>query len=139
MKLSARLLICSVMAACAALSAQQPAKTTQPAAQQQVVYHPVFRTNLDPALFENPAEAILLFKNRETVISKLLAERKKIITTDRRAKELHQQIMKLNRELAVLMENKRAVRDLNRELQAIDTKINTLKLKNKNTKQGNKK
>ena len=138
MKLSARLLICSVMAACAALVAQQPAKT-QPATPQQVVYHPVFRTNLDPALFENPAEAILLFKNRETVISKLLAERKKIITTDRRAKELHQQIMKLNRELAVLMENKRAVRDLNRELQAIDTKINTLKLKNKNTKQGNKK
>jgi hypothetical protein len=138
MKLSARLLIGSVMAACAALSAQQPAKTAQPAA-QQVVYHPVFRTNLDPALFENPAEAILLFKNRETVISNLLAERKKIITSDRRAKELHQQIMKLNRELAVLMENKRAVRDLNRELQAIDTKINTLKLKNKNTKQGNKK
>jgi hypothetical protein len=137
MKLSARLLICSVMAACTALTAQQPAKTKP--ATSQVVYHPVFRTNLDPALFENPAEAILLFKSRENIISKLLAERKKIITTDRRAKELHQQIMKLNRELAVLMENKRAVRDLNRELQAIDTKINTLKMKKKNTKQGNKK
>ncbi|MBR2425280.1 MAG: hypothetical protein IKB16_00925 [Lentisphaeria bacterium] len=125
--------VCMMLAACPVLMAQQA---------QPVVYHPMFRTNLDPAKYENPASAILLFQSRENVIRKMLAERQKILATDRRAKALHDKIMKLNKELAVLMENKRAVRDLTRELQLIDRKISVLPLKKNNqttTKQGNKK
>ena len=72
----------------------------------------------------------------------MLAERSKILKNDRRAKELHEKILNLNKELAVLMENKRAIRDLTRELQQIDKQINAMPLKKKNqitTKQGNKK
>lgn len=141
MKYSVCLLVCAVLSACASLAAQQPKNAKKPAA-PQIVFNPMFQTNLKPDKFEDPGAAAKLVKDRENVIRKLLAERRKIITTDRRAKELHQQIMKLNKELAVLMENKRAVRDLNRQLKTIDTKIKALKLKktnHKNTKQGNKK
>ena len=83
-----------------------------------------------------------LIQKREAVIRKMLAERSKILKNDRRAKELHEKILNLNKELAVLMENKRAIRDLTRELQQIDKQINAMPLKKKNqitTKQGNKK
>ena len=97
---------------------------------------------LDPEKFENKDAVTPLIQKREAVIRKMLAERSKILKNDRRAKELHEKILNLNKELAVLMENKRAIRDLTRELQQIDKQINAMPLKKKNqitTKQGNKK
>ena len=136
MKFSIPVLICATaFSVCPILTAQQ-----QKASAPQ--YHPVFKSNLDPEKFENKDAVTPLIQKREAVIRKMLAERSKILKNDRRAKELHEKILNLNKELAVLMENKRAIRDLTRELQQIDKQINAMPLKKKNqitTKQGNKK
>lgn len=125
----ARFLTAGVMLFAVSLSAAEKQQPAAPAKPVPPPYKPVFRTNLNPVLFEDQVQASELIKQREALIQKLIAERQRILQTDQQAKRLHAEIMANYKKLAVIMENKRAIRDLDRELRLLDSKIEKLPLK----------
>lgn len=109
----------------AAKPAPAPAAPAQPVF-SEVLFRPIFRAKQDPRTFADPAHAAELFLAREKLIQNLLAERRRILTTDPKAREIHAQIMELNKQLAVVLESKRSVRELTRDLMLVDARINAL-------------
>ena len=114
-------------------SSPAPNKKTESAAPQtvypNVLFQPLLRAKQDPETFADPARAAELFLAREKLIQDLLAERRRILMSDPKARELHAQIMELNKQLAVVLESKRAVREITRDLMLLDTRINALERK----------
>ena len=113
----------------AAKPAAAPAKPAPAPAQpvfSEVLFRPLLRAKQDPRIFADPAHAAELFLAREKLIQDLLRERRRILTTDPKARELHAQIMELNKKLAVVLESKRSVRELTRDLMLVDARINAL-------------
>ena len=95
----------------------------------EVLFRPIFRAKQNPQAFADPVHAAELFLAREKLIQNLLAERRRILTADPKARELHAQIMELNKQLAVVLESKRSVRELTRDLMLVDARINALERK----------
>ena len=106
--------------------AEEPVPAPSEPVYPTVLFQPIFRAKLDPATFVDPARAAELFLAREKLIQDLLSERRRILTTDPKARELHTKILELNKQLAVVLESKRAVRELSRDLMLIDARINAL-------------
>ena len=102
-----------------------PAKPIYP----EESFRPVFRAKQDPADFADPVRAAELFQAREQLIQSLLSERRRILIVDPKAREIHDKIIELNKQLAVVLESKRAVRELSRDLMLIDARINALERK----------
>lgn len=120
---------------------QPPAEAAAPAAKKkapdaaaqpiypEIIFSPLLRAKQDPETFADPAHAAELFLAREKLIQDLLKERRRILTTDPKAREIHAQIMELNKQLAAVLEGKRAVREITRDLMLVDARINALKRK----------
>ncbi|MBO4491620.1 MAG: hypothetical protein J5944_09700, partial [Lentisphaeria bacterium] len=120
---------------------QPPTEAAAPAAKKKVseavpqpvypeiIFSPLLRAKQDPETFADPARAAELFLAREKLIQNLLTERRRILTSDPKAREIHAQIMELNKQLAAVLEGKRAVREITRDLMLVDARINALKRK----------
>ena len=120
-----------------AAEAQEKSAAPAPAAKKpvaepvftDVIFRPLLRAKQDPAAFADPVHAAELFQAREKLIQDLLSERRRILTTDPKARELHARILELNKQLAVVLESKRAVRELTRDLMLVDSRIDSLERK----------
>lgn len=95
----------------------------------EVLFRPILRAKENPDTFADPARAAELFLTREQLIQNLLMERRRILTSDPKAREIHAKIVELNKQLAVVLESKRAVRELTRDLMLIDARIDSLERK----------
>ena len=115
-------------AAPAAKKKVSDASSSQPV-YPEIIFSPLLRAKQDPETFADPARAAELFLAREKLIQNLLTERRRILTSDPKAREIHAQIMELNKQLAAVLEGKRAVREITRDLMLVDARINALKRK----------
>lgn len=106
----------------------KPAATVQPV-YPEVLFRPLLRAKQSPNNFADPARAAELFLAREKLIQNLLLERRRILTADPKAREIHAKIMELNKQLAVVLESKRSVRELSRDLMLVDARIDALERK----------
>ena len=80
-----------------------------------------------PSEFADQEKAADLLKRRAEVAQKLQNERKRIMKEDAKAKELYDEIMRLNRQLASLLEAKKSMIELNSQLLELDSAISKLK------------
>jgi len=64
-------------------------------------------------MFQNESKAKDLIDKRNSLVHKIFQTRKDIISTDEKAKALHEQMMKIAKELSFLVENKKVMRNLN--------------------------
>ena len=93
--------------------------------------HPLYRADVSavaalPLSWETLRDRSLLISGATGLIGRLLTDRQRILSTDPKAKELHQEILKKNQELAALLESKRAIREMSHELLLIDARIQAL-------------
>ena len=87
------------------------------------------RQKLDPADYEDKANAEKLIRERKELIEKMQNTRMELIRKDPKLKRLHEQIAALYRELAIELESKREMLILNSDLKRIDSAIDSLKKK----------
>ncbi len=138
-----RILTLLCCTAAAVLSAQEtvidqsvppaPFPETDPAMTAEAVKTPrpytyvkVFRSNADPELYAEPADAADLFKQRDKLVLELHETKRRIIRTDIKAKELQQQITKLVNELTLHLESRETVKEINVKLKALDKQLDEL-------------
>lgn len=94
----------------------------------------LYRSNADPELYAEPADAADLFKKREALVKKLHDTKRQIIRSDRRAAKIQREMQTLLKELTVILESREAVKEINAELKAVDAKLDVLPKKNAETK-----
>ena len=114
----------------AATPAAQPAAETaaKPAETKPVsVLTSIYRTYPDPSAFAEPEKAESLIKRHAALVQKIHDERKRLLQEDTRAKALREEITRLNRELASLLEDKKTMIELNSQLNDLDIAISRLK------------
>ena len=115
----------------AATPAAKPAATATPAANTAKpagsVLTSIYSADRAPSEFAEPDKAADLLKRRAETAQKLQNERKRIIKEDAKAKELYDEIMRLNRQLASLLEAKKSMIELNSQLLELDSAISKLK------------
>jgi len=111
-----------------------PAATTtaKPAAATTVkpagsVLTSIYSANRAPSEFAEPDKAADLINRRAELAQKIQNERKRILKEDAKAKELYDEIMRLNRQLASLLEAKKSMIELNSQLLELDSAISKLK------------
>lgn len=109
----------------------KPAATAAPAATTAKpagsVLTSIYSTNRAPSEFAEPDKAADLLKRRAELAQKIQNERKRILKEDAKAKELYDEIMRLNRQLASLLEAKKSMIELNSQLLELDSAISKLK------------
>ena len=108
----------------AATTATPAANTAKPAGS---VLTSIYSADRAPSEFAEPDKAADLLKRRAETAQKLQNERKRIIKADAKAKELYEEIMRLNRQLASLLEAKKSMIELNSQLLERDSAISKLK------------
>ena len=114
----------------AATPAAQPAAATaaKPAETKPVsVLTSIYRTYPDPSAFAEPEKAESLIKRHAALVQKIHDERKRLLQEDTKAKALREEITRLNRELASLLETKKTMIELNSQLNDLDIAISRLK------------
>ena len=114
----------------AATPAAQPAAATaaKPAGTKPVsVLTSIYRTYPDPSAFAEPEKAESLIKRHAALVQKIHDERKRLLQEDTKAKALREEITRLNRELASLLEDKKTMIELNSQLNDLDIAISRLK------------
>ena len=87
----------------------------------------IYSANRAPSEFAEPDKAADLLKRRAELAQKIQNERKRILKEDAKAKELYDEIMRLNRQLASLLEAKKSMIELNSQLLELDSAISKLK------------
>jgi len=87
----------------------------------------IYRTYPDPSAFAEPEKAESLIKRHATLVQKIQDERKRLLQEDTKAKALREEITRLNRELASLLETKKSMIELNSQLTDLDIAISRLK------------
>ena len=87
----------------------------------------IYSANHAPSEFADQEKAADLLKRRTELAQKIQNERKRIIKEDVKAKELYDEIMRLNRQLASLLEAKKSMIELNSQLLELDSAISKLK------------
>lgn len=109
----------------------KPAATAAPAATTAKptgsVLTSIYSANRAPSEFAEPDKAADLLKRRAELAQKIQNERKRILKEDAKAKELYDEIMRLNRQLASLLEAKKSMIELNSQLLELDSAISKLK------------
>ncbi len=108
-----------------AATATKPAATT--AKPTGSVLTSIYSANRAPSEFAEPDKAADLLKRRAEIAQKIQNERKRILKEDAKAKELYDEIMRLNRQLASLLEAKKSMIELNSQLLELDSAISKLK------------
>ena len=108
-----------------AATATKPAATT--AEPTGSVLTSIYSANRAPSEFAEPDKAADLLKRRAELAQKIQNERKRILKEDAKAKELYDEIMRLNRQLASLLEAKKSMIELNSQLLELDSAISKLK------------
>ena len=114
----------------AAQPVAQPAAATaaKPAETKPVsVLTSIYRTYPDPSAFAEPEKAESLIKRHAALVQKIHDERKRLLQEDTKAKALREEITRLNRELASLLETKKTMIELNSQLNDLDIAISRLK------------
>ena len=108
---------------------EKPAGTAKPAATPAAgtVLTSIYTANRAPSEFADQEKAADLLKRRAELAQKLQNERKRIMKEDAKAKELYDEIMRLNRQLASLLEAKKSMIELNSQLLELDSAISKLK------------
>ena len=124
--------VVSAAAKPAATPAAKPAETAKPAAATTAppvgtVLTSIYTANRAPSEFADQEKAADLLKRRAELAQKLQNERKRIMKEDAKAKELYDEIMRLNRQLASLLEAKKSMIELNSQLLELDSAISKLK------------
>ncbi|MBR2963176.1 MAG: hypothetical protein IKC53_03095 [Lentisphaeria bacterium] len=124
--------VVSAAAKPAATLAAKPAETAKPAAATTAspagtVLTSIYTANRAPSEFADQEKAADLLKRRAELAQKLQNERKRIMKEDAKAKELYDEIMRLNRQLASLLEAKKSMIELNSQLLELDSAISKLK------------
>ncbi len=104
-------------------AAEEKAKTELPPSPGTI------RTDLKAGDFPNREEAEKLLDARSRLLEKMRAERIQIIREDKEARELREELMKLHRRLAILVDSKPAMKALNAELGEIDAALTELSRK----------
>ena len=114
-----------------ATQAAKPAETAKPAATTAKpvgsVLTSIYSANHDPSEFADQEKAADLIKRRAELAQKIQNERKRILKEDAKAKELYDEIMRLNRQLSSLLEAKKSMIELNSQLLELDSAISKLK------------
>ncbi len=87
----------------------------------------IYSANRTPSEFAEPDKAADLINRRAELAQKIQNERKRILKEDDKAKELYEEIMRLNRQLASLLEAKKSMIELNSQLLELDSAISKLK------------
>ena len=87
----------------------------------------IYSTNRAPSEFADQEKAADLLRRRAELAQKIQNERKRILKEDAKAKELYDEIMRLNRQLASLLEAKKSMIELNSQLLELDSAISKLK------------
>ena len=87
----------------------------------------IYRTYPDPSAFAEPEKAESLIKRHAALVQKIHDERKRLLQEDTKAKALREEITRLNRELASLLEDKKTMIELNSQLNDLDIAISRLK------------
>ena len=108
-----------------AATATKPAATT--AKPTGSVLTSIYSADRAPSEFAEPDKAADLLKRRAELAQKIQNERKRILKEDAKAKELYDEIMRLNRQLASLLEAKKSMIELNSQLLELDSAISKLK------------
>lgn len=106
----------------AAANAAKPAETSPIS-----VLTSIYRTYPDPSAFAEPEKAESLIKRHAALVQKIQDERKRLLQEDTKAKALREEITRLNRELASLLETKKTMIELNSQLNDLDIAISRLK------------
>ena len=121
--------VVSAAAKPATTPAEKPAGTAKPAATPPAgtVLTSIYTANRAPSEFADQEKAADLLKRRAEIAQKLQNERKRILKEDAKAKELYDEIMRLNRQLASLLEAKKSMIELNSQLLELDSAISKLK------------
>lgn len=100
-----------------------------PDAVSRPVFTPSLRDNLQAGQFQDEKKAADLIEQREMTILKMHQTRKYILNNDSQAKELYKQMMEIAERLTVIIENKKVMRDLNKQLKSLDNQIAELPVK----------
>ena len=108
----------------AATTAKPAATAAKPAGS---VLTSIYSANRAPSEFADQEKAADLLKRRAELAQKIQNERKRILKEDAKAKELYDEIMRLNRQLASLLEAKKSMIELNSQLLELDSAISKLK------------
>ena len=106
------------------VTATPAATTAKPAGS---VLTSIYSTNRAPSEFADQEKAADLIKRRAEIAQKIQNERKRILKEDAKAQELYDEIMRLNRQLASLLEAKKSMIELNSQLLELDSAISKLK------------
>ena len=105
-------------------TATSAANTAKPAGS---VLTSIYSANHVPSEFADQEKAADLIKRRAELAQKVQNERKRILKEDTKAQELYDEIMRLNRQLASLLEAKKSMIELNSQLLELDSAISKLK------------
>lgn len=108
----------------ATTTAKPAANTAKPAGS---VLTSIYSADRAPSEFAEPDKAADLINRRAELAQKIQNERKRILKEDAKAKELYEEIMRLNRQLASLLEAKKSMIELNSQLLELDSAISKLK------------
>jgi len=124
--------VLSAAAKPATTPAAKPAETAKPAAATTAapagtVLTSIYTATRTPSEFAEQDKAADLLKRRAETVRKIQDERKRILKEDAKAKELYDEIMRLNRQLASLLEAKKSMIELNSQLLELDSAISKLK------------
>lgn len=104
-------------------AAEEKTKTELPPSPETI------RTDLKAGDFPDREEAEKLLGARSRLLEKMRAERILIIREDKEARELREELMKLHKRLAILVDSKPAMKALNAELRGIDAALMELSRK----------
>lgn len=111
----------------AAATAAKPAESKSAESKPVSVLTSIYRTYPDPSAFAEPEKAESLIKRHAALVQKIQDERKRLLQEDTKAKALREEITRLNRELASLLETKKTMIELNSQLTDLDIAISRLK------------
>ena len=109
----------------------KPAEPTKSAATADKtalsVLNTIYTTNRKASEFADQEKAEALLKRRAELVQKIQEERKRILKEDPKAKALNEDIMRLVRQLASILETKKSMIELNFQLNELDDAISRLK------------
>ena len=109
----------------------KPAEPTKSAATADKtalsVLNTIYTTNRKASEFADQEKAEALLKRRAELVQKIQDERKRILKEDPKAKALNEDIMRLVRQLASILETKKSMIELNFQLNELDDAISRLK------------
>ena len=100
-----------------------------PDAVENPVFTPSLRSDVSPDSYEDEQRAEDLMDQRRNLILKMHQTRKYIISNDAEARAEYEKMMEAAERLTVIVENKKAMRALNKQLKDLDDELAKLPMK----------